>query len=57
MAWGFQSNIIIKLRQKALKMVAICKFNPPHSHSIKKHSMIEIDDILKLKQLQFYYRY
>ena len=54
MAWGFQLNRIIKLQKKALRIITLSNYN---SHSIKTFSLLKVDDILKLQQLKFYYKY
>ena len=56
MAWGFQTNRIIKLQKGALRIITLSNYNSHTEPLHKKLSMLKVDDILKL-QLKFYYKY
>ena len=57
MAWGFQTNRIIKLQKKALIIITLSNYNSHTEPLHKKLSMLKVDDILKLQQLKFYCKY
>ena len=57
MVWGFQTNRIIKLQKKALRIITLSNYNSHTEPLHKKLSMLKVDDILKLQQLKFYYKY
>ena len=57
MAWGFHTNRIIKLQKKALRIITLSNYNSHTEPLHKKLSMLKVDDILKLQQLKFYYKY
>ena len=51
---GFQTNRIIKLQKKALRIITLSNYNSHTEPLHKKLSMLKVDDILKLQQLTFY---
>ena len=56
MAWGFQTNRIINLQKKALRIITLSNYNF-HTEPLHKNlSMLKVD-IFKLQQLKFYYKY
>ena len=57
MVWGFQTYRIIKLQKKALRIITLSNNNSHTEPLHKKLSMLKVDDILKLQQLKFYYKY
>ena len=57
MAWGIQTNRIIKLQKKALRIITLSNYNSHTEPLYKKLSMLKVDDILKLQQLKSYYKY
>ena len=57
MVWGFQTNRIINLQKKALRIITLSNYNSHTEPFHKKLSMLKVDDILKLQQLKFYYKY
>ena len=56
MAWGFESNRIIKLQKKALRIITLSNYISHTEPLYKQLSLLKVDDILKL-QLKFYYKY
>ena len=56
MSWGFQSNRFIKLQNKALRIIKLSIYNSHTKPLYKQLCMLKVD-ILKLQQLQFYYKY
>ena len=57
MAWGFESNRIIKLQKKALRIITLSNYISHTEPLYKQLSLLKVDDILKLQQLKFYYKY
>ena len=57
MAWGFESSRIIELQKKALRIIIFCNYISHSEPLYKKLSLLKVDDILKLQQLKFYYKY
>ena len=57
MAWGFESNRIIKLQKKALRIITLSNYISHTDPLYKQLSLLKVDDILKLQQLKFYYNY
>ena len=57
MAWGFHSNRILKLQKKALRIITLSKYNSHSEPLYKKLDFLKVDDIFKLQQLKFYYKY
>ena len=57
MAWGFHSNRILKLQKKALRIITLSKYNSHSEPLYKKLGFLKVDDIFRLQQLKFYYKY
>ena len=57
MAWGFESNRIIKLQKKALRIITSSNYISHTEPLYKQLSLLKVDEILKLQQLKFYYKY
>ena len=57
MVWGFHSNRILKLQKKALRIITLSKYNSHSEPLYKKLGFLKVDDIFKLQQLKFYYKY
>ena len=57
MAWGFESSRIIKLQKKNLRIITLSNYISHTEPLYKKLSLLKVDDILKLQQLKFYYKY
>ena len=51
MAWGFESNRIIKLQKK--RIITLSNYISHTEPLYKQLSLLKVDDILKLQQLQF----
>ena len=56
-AWGFESSRIIKLQKKNLIFITLSNFISHTEPLYNKLSFFKVDDILRLQQLQFYYKY
>ena len=57
MAWGIESNRIIKLQTKTLRIITLSNYISHTEPLYKQLSLLKVDDILKLQQLKFYYKY
>ena len=49
MVWGFQTNRIIKLQKKALRIITLRNYSSHTEPLHKKLGMLKVDDILKLQ--------
>ncbi len=55
--WGYERCQIFKLQKKAIRIVSISKYNA-HTESIfKKLKLLKLEDILKLQELKFFFKY
>jgi len=57
MAKGYQSSRLLKIQKKAMIIVSISKFNYRLRHFSKKVNIKITDDILNLRELNFYFKY
>ena len=57
MAWGYQSNRIIKLQKRALRIISKSKYNAHTEPLLKLHKILKIPDILTLQTLKFFYKF
>ena len=57
MAWGFNCNRLYTLQKKAIRIISQSKYNAHTSPLFKKLKLLKLQDLLKLQQLKFYYKY
>jgi hypothetical protein len=57
LAWGYKCNRIVKLQKKAIRILSISKYNAHTEPLFKKLNLLKVEDILKLHELKFYYKY
>ena len=54
--WGFNSNRIIKLQKKAIRLLNLSKYNAHTEPIFKSLNTLKLNDIFCLNQLKFYYK-
>ena len=52
-----QSQSILKLQKKAVRIITLAKYNAPTEPIFKKLSILEIHDLFSICQLKFYHNY
>lgn len=57
MAWGYQGNRVMKIQKKAMRIITLNKYNSHTEPLFKKLNLLKVEDILKLQELKFYFRY
>ncbi len=57
LAWGYKCNRIIKLQKKAIRILCKSKFNAHTEPLFKNLNLLKVEDIKKLQELKFYYKY
>jgi hypothetical protein len=57
LCWGTQSNRILKLQKKAVRIITYSKYNAHTSPLFKNLRVLTIPDLYEQKLLQFYFRY
>ncbi len=59
LAWGYQcdSDISIKLQKKVIRILNLCKYNAHTEPIFKELKLLKVNDILKLQELKFYFKY
>ena len=55
--WGYESEIILKLQKKAVRIITLAKYNAHTEQIFKKLSILKIHDSFSLCQLKFYHNY
>ena len=57
LSWGFKSDRIFKLQKRAVRIITCSKHNPHTEPLLKILNLLKIEDIMKTKALNLYYRY
>ena len=57
LVWGYEHSRIYKLQKKALRIISLSKYNAHTEPIFKKLKLLKTDDILKLNELKFYYKF
>ena len=56
LSWGFKSDKIFKLQKRAVRIITCSKYNAHTEPLFKMLNLIKIEDIMKTKALESYYR-
>ncbi len=57
LAWGYKCDRITKLQKRAVRIISISKHNSHTEPLLKELKLLKVEDILKLKELKFYYKF
>ncbi len=57
LAWGYEQSRIFKLQKKAMRIINVSKYNAHTDPLFKNGKLLKIEDILKLNELKFYYKF
>ena len=57
LAWGYNHERLSKLQKKAIRIITLSKYNAHTSPLFKSRKLLKIQDIFKLQQFKFYYKY
>ena len=55
--WGYQRNRLVKIQKKAVRIITLNKYNSHTEPLFKKLNTLKVEDLLKLQELKFYYKY
>ncbi len=55
--WGFKYDKVLKFQKRIITILSLSKYNAHTEPIFKKLKLLEINDILKLQELKFYYKY
>jgi hypothetical protein len=54
--WGVNANELLRQQKKAIRVVTNSRFNAHTQPLMKKYELLNVTDLFKLRQLNFYYR-
>ncbi len=57
LAWGYQCDRITKLQKKVIRIRSLAKYNTHTEPIFKEPKLLKVEDILKLQELKFYYKF
>jgi len=57
LVWGYDRERINKLQKKSIRAITVSKYNAHTEPLFKKLNLLKIEDILKIQQLKFYFKY
>ena len=57
LVWEFKSSRISKLQKRAVRMISCSKYNAHTEPLYKSLNLLKVEDIFKIKTLEFYYKY
>lgn len=57
LAWGSRAHVVYKLQKKALRVISGSKYNAHSSPLFKSNHLLKVDDIHKLQQLSFFFKW
>ena len=55
LSWGYNSERILKLQKKAMRIISLQKYNAHTEPLFKTLQLLKVNDILKVQQLKFYF--
>ena len=56
-AWGFDSNRIIKLQKRCVRIITRSRYNAHTQPLMKQLNILSVPDMLLLNSMKFYYKY
>ena len=57
MVWGYQRNRLNKIQKKDIRIITSNKYNSHTEPLLKQLNMLKLEDLLKLQQLKFYFKF
>ena len=57
MVWGYQRNRLNKIQKKAIRLITSNRYNSHTEPLFKQLNMLKLEDLLKLQQLKFYFKF
>ena len=57
LVWGYNSNAILKLQKKVVRVITCAKYNAHTDPLLKQLKLLKISDIFTICKLKFYYKY
>ena len=57
MVWGYQRNRLNKIQKKAIRIITSNRYNSHTEPLFKQLNMLKLEDLLKLQQLKFYFKF
>ena len=57
MVWGYQGNRLNKIPKKAILIITSNRYNSHTEPLFKQLNMLKLEDLLKLQQLKFYFKF
>ena len=57
MIWGYQRNIITSIQKKVMRIITLNTYNSHIEPLFKNLKLLKIEDMLKLQELKFYFKY
>ena len=57
LTWGFDSNRIVKLQKRCVRIITRSKYNAHTQPLMKQLNILSVPDMLLLNSMKFYYKY
>ena len=57
MIWGYQRNRITSIQKKVMRIITLNRYNSHTEPLFKNLKLLKIEDMLKLQELKFYFKY
>ena len=57
MVWGYQGNRLNTIQKKAIRIITSNRYNSHTEPLFKQLNMLKLEDLLKLQQLKFYFKF
>ena len=57
MVWGYQRNRLNNIQKKTIRIITSNKYNSHTEPLFKQLNMLKLEDLLKLQQLKFYFKF
>ena len=54
---GYQGNRLNKIQKKAIRIITSSRYNSNTEPLFKQLNMLKLEDLLKLQQLKFYFKF
>ncbi len=55
--WGYKCEWLTKLQKRIIRIISLGKYNSHSEPFFKSLKLLKLDDILKLQELKFYYKF
>ncbi len=57
LAWGYENGRLAKLQKKSIRIITLSSYNAHTEPLFKKLKLLKLEDLLKLNELKFFYKY